>query len=183
MKPGGIYLLGLDLIDYDLSGPEEEYWSATFPFNMLSRCPVLAVPSGFTRSDMPTGIQIVGLNLGLQILGIVEQCQIYPLHSLNSSGDRGTSLIDDPQTRLGVEQRPERHLQYQREEHGQEQHPQEDGRTGTQPEFLAQHFEGTCQAHSVSTFRFRTIQPSANRTTHQASRAPTSGRVSAQPSP
>jgi Asp-tRNA(Asn)/Glu-tRNA(Gln) amidotransferase A subunit family amidase len=35
-------------------------WVMTLLFNMFSRCPVLAVPSGFTRSDMPTGIQIVG---------------------------------------------------------------------------------------------------------------------------
>ena len=32
----------------------------TILFNMFSRCPVLAVPSGTTSSGMPTGIQIVG---------------------------------------------------------------------------------------------------------------------------
>jgi len=32
----------------------------TFPFNMLSRHPVLAVPSGFAGHGVPTGIQIVG---------------------------------------------------------------------------------------------------------------------------
>jgi Asp-tRNA(Asn)/Glu-tRNA(Gln) amidotransferase A subunit family amidase len=31
-----------------------------YPFNMLIRCPVLAVPSGFARTGVPTGIQIVG---------------------------------------------------------------------------------------------------------------------------
>jgi Asp-tRNA(Asn)/Glu-tRNA(Gln) amidotransferase A subunit family amidase len=35
-------------------------WVMTLLFNMFSRCPVLAVPSGFTDSEMPTGIQIVG---------------------------------------------------------------------------------------------------------------------------
>jgi Asp-tRNA(Asn)/Glu-tRNA(Gln) amidotransferase A subunit family amidase len=35
-------------------------WVMTLLFNMFNRCPVLAVPSGFTRSGMPTGIQIVG---------------------------------------------------------------------------------------------------------------------------
>jgi Asp-tRNA(Asn)/Glu-tRNA(Gln) amidotransferase A subunit family amidase len=35
-------------------------WVMTPLFNMFSRCPVLAVPSGFTDSEMPTGIQIVG---------------------------------------------------------------------------------------------------------------------------
>jgi aspartyl-tRNA(Asn)/glutamyl-tRNA(Gln) amidotransferase subunit A len=32
----------------------------TLPFNILSRCPVLAVPSGWAANGVPTGIQIVG---------------------------------------------------------------------------------------------------------------------------
>jgi Asp-tRNA(Asn)/Glu-tRNA(Gln) amidotransferase A subunit family amidase len=32
----------------------------TAPFNVMSRCPVLAVPSGFAANGVPTGIQIVG---------------------------------------------------------------------------------------------------------------------------
>jgi amidase len=32
----------------------------TYPFNMLSRCPVLAVPSGRAANNVPTGIQLVG---------------------------------------------------------------------------------------------------------------------------
>lgn len=35
-------------------------WVMTTPFNMLSRCPVLAVPSGFASTGVPTGIQLVG---------------------------------------------------------------------------------------------------------------------------
>lgn len=35
-------------------------WLMTLPFNMLSRCPVLNVPTGFAKNGMPTGIQIVG---------------------------------------------------------------------------------------------------------------------------
>ncbi|WP_424984370.1 amidase [Microbulbifer sp. S227A] len=34
-------------------------WVLTTPFNMLSRCPVIAVPSGRADSGVPTGIQIV----------------------------------------------------------------------------------------------------------------------------
>jgi amidase len=37
----------------------EDEWQLTWPFNMLSRCPVLAVPSGVS-DGVPTGIQIVG---------------------------------------------------------------------------------------------------------------------------
>jgi Asp-tRNA(Asn)/Glu-tRNA(Gln) amidotransferase A subunit family amidase len=32
----------------------------TPPFNIASRCPVLAVPSGFADNGVPTGVQIVG---------------------------------------------------------------------------------------------------------------------------
>jgi amidase len=32
----------------------------TVPFNVFSRCPVLAVPSGFADNGVPTGVQIVG---------------------------------------------------------------------------------------------------------------------------
>jgi Asp-tRNA(Asn)/Glu-tRNA(Gln) amidotransferase A subunit family amidase len=37
----------------------EERWSATFPFNMLSRCPVMSMPSGLADNGVPTGIQFV----------------------------------------------------------------------------------------------------------------------------
>lgn len=35
-------------------------WVMTVPFNMLSRCPVLSVPSGRAVNGVPTGLQIVG---------------------------------------------------------------------------------------------------------------------------
>lgn len=34
-------------------------WVMTTPFNMLSRCPVVSVPSGFAENGVPTGLQIV----------------------------------------------------------------------------------------------------------------------------
>ena len=37
----------------------EEHWSATFPFNMLSRCPVLSLPSGLAANGVPTAVQFV----------------------------------------------------------------------------------------------------------------------------
>ena len=40
---------------------DPEYgWVMTHQFNMLSNCPVMAVPSGFAATGVPTGIQIVG---------------------------------------------------------------------------------------------------------------------------
>ncbi|MCC5986694.1 MAG: amidase [Pararhodobacter sp.] len=35
-------------------------WKLTLPFNMLGRCPVLAVPTGHATNRVPTGMQIVG---------------------------------------------------------------------------------------------------------------------------
>lgn len=35
-------------------------WVMTTPFNMMSRCPVISMPSGFAKNGVPTGIQIVG---------------------------------------------------------------------------------------------------------------------------
>lgn len=35
-------------------------WALTLPFNMLSRCPVLSVPTGRAPDGVPTGMQIVG---------------------------------------------------------------------------------------------------------------------------
>jgi len=38
-------------------------WVMTLPFNMLSRCPVMSVPSGHRKDNVPTGIQLVGPTL------------------------------------------------------------------------------------------------------------------------
>ncbi len=49
--------------DFKINGkPVDAYldWCLTYPFNMMSRCPVLSVPSGFAANGVPTGIQIVG---------------------------------------------------------------------------------------------------------------------------
>ena len=35
-------------------------WFMTYPFNTLSRCPVLSLPSGFADNRVPTGVQLVG---------------------------------------------------------------------------------------------------------------------------
>ena len=35
-------------------------WFMTYPFNTLSRCPVLSVPSGLADNGVPTGVQLVG---------------------------------------------------------------------------------------------------------------------------
>ena len=35
-------------------------WVMTTPFNTMSRCPVLSLPSGHAKNGVPTGIQIVG---------------------------------------------------------------------------------------------------------------------------
>jgi aspartyl-tRNA(Asn)/glutamyl-tRNA(Gln) amidotransferase subunit A len=35
-------------------------WLMTYPFNLVSQCPVATVPTGFATSGVPTGMQIVG---------------------------------------------------------------------------------------------------------------------------
>ncbi|MDT0636016.1 amidase [Spectribacter hydrogenoxidans] len=35
-------------------------WFLTYPFNLLSACPVMSVPTGFADTGVPTGMQIVG---------------------------------------------------------------------------------------------------------------------------
>jgi Asp-tRNA(Asn)/Glu-tRNA(Gln) amidotransferase A subunit family amidase len=50
----------------------------TAPFNLVGRCPALSVPSGFTATGLPTGLQIIGqrhrdldtLKIGAQIEGL-----------------------------------------------------------------------------------------------------------------
>jgi Asp-tRNA(Asn)/Glu-tRNA(Gln) amidotransferase A subunit family amidase len=38
-------------------------WCLCHPFNMLGRCPVLSIPSGFGDNGLPTGIQVVARHL------------------------------------------------------------------------------------------------------------------------
>ncbi len=40
--------------------PKTLAWCMTTPFNTLSRCPVLAVPTGHASNGVPTSIQIIG---------------------------------------------------------------------------------------------------------------------------
>ena len=49
----GCVVNGVEYSDYLLT-------ALTLPFNMFSRCPVLAVPSGLADNGVPTGVQIVG---------------------------------------------------------------------------------------------------------------------------
>ncbi|WP_119300077.1 amidase [Dongia deserti] len=53
------------LHDVKINGKKVEVWPViawcmTTPFNTMSRCPVLSVPSGRAANGVPTGIQIVG---------------------------------------------------------------------------------------------------------------------------
>ena len=52
----------------DFGGIDEDgrlhHFEMTFPFNMISACPALSVPSGFTAAGLPTGLQIAGRRHG-----------------------------------------------------------------------------------------------------------------------
>ena len=48
--------------DFEINGkkvPAYLGWIQTYPFNLMSQCPVASVPSGFSKSGVPTGLQIV----------------------------------------------------------------------------------------------------------------------------
>jgi Asp-tRNA(Asn)/Glu-tRNA(Gln) amidotransferase A subunit family amidase len=57
--PAGDSMLGTL---FEGGGPNDRQYSVmmTTPFNVLSPCPVLAVPSGFTSNGVPSGVQIAG---------------------------------------------------------------------------------------------------------------------------
>ena len=49
--------------DFTINGVKVDamlQWCLTYPFNTMSRCPVMSVPSGRAASGVPTGIQLVG---------------------------------------------------------------------------------------------------------------------------
>ena len=48
--------------DFTINGkkvPAYIQWAMTYPFNLVSQCPVASIPSGFASSGVPTGLQIV----------------------------------------------------------------------------------------------------------------------------
>ena len=104
--------------DFRVNGkPVHAYlgWNLCYPFNMVSQCPVIAVPSGLTDAGLPTGIQIVGRTY--DDLGVFQAAAAYEAanpwrdvlpaaltlstqsHSDNRSGDR--TMTDDLLTRDG----------------------------------------------------------------------------------
>ena len=48
--------------DYDRNDEAGRYkgLDMTCPFNFVSQCPAITVPSGFTRDGFPTGLQVIG---------------------------------------------------------------------------------------------------------------------------
>lgn len=49
--------------DFTINGrPVDAFlqWAMTYPFNLVSQCPVATVPTGFASSGVPTGMQIIG---------------------------------------------------------------------------------------------------------------------------
>lgn len=71
----------------------EEQWSATFPFNILSRCPVLSMPSGLAANGVPTAIQFVARSFDDQRVFSAalayEQAFAKPLYQLDQRITRG----------------------------------------------------------------------------------------------
>ena len=54
---------GGDDTDFTINGKPVDamlQWAMTYPFNLVSQCPVASVPSGFVSTGAPSGLQIVG---------------------------------------------------------------------------------------------------------------------------
>ena len=72
----------------DYAGIDEDgrlhHYEMTFPFNMISACPALSVPSGLTAAGLPTGLQIAGRRHGdatvLRIGAALEAALGWPNH-------------------------------------------------------------------------------------------------------
>jgi aspartyl-tRNA(Asn)/glutamyl-tRNA(Gln) amidotransferase subunit A len=79
--PAGDSYLGTLFED---GGPNDRQYAAmmTTPFNVLSPCPVLALPSGFTSNGVPSGVQIVGRtydDVGVFRVGVaIEETRPWP---------------------------------------------------------------------------------------------------------
>ena len=84
-------------------------WVMTLPFNMLSRCPVLSMPTGKTRHNVPTGMQLVGASYRDRDVfraAVAYENAIGPWYqsratrppadsvAASSAGDRGISFSD-----------------------------------------------------------------------------------------
>jgi Asp-tRNA(Asn)/Glu-tRNA(Gln) amidotransferase A subunit family amidase len=71
----------------------------TYPFNLLSRHPVLAVPSGLASNGVPTGIQIVGptfeeelvMRVGAALEGELGTFRNRPPHHLSATSTHQTT--------------------------------------------------------------------------------------------
>ena len=75
-----------DAFGCDDSQGRFQHFEMTFPFNMLSACPAMSVPSGFNAAGLPTGLQIVGrrhddvmvLRIGNALEGSLNWSQVRP---------------------------------------------------------------------------------------------------------
>lgn len=75
----------------------------TIAFNILSRCPVLAVPSGWASNGVPTGVQIVGRTYDdttvFRIGAALEQSRPWGYHEGRVPRFVGGPAEDAPATR------------------------------------------------------------------------------------
>lgn len=83
--------------DYDDADGKCHALDMTLPFNMISRCPALSVPSGFTRSGLPTAVQIVGRRYDdatiLRIGAALEEIRPWPTWQPQPETDRTRAMI------------------------------------------------------------------------------------------
>ena len=78
--------------DYDEEDETGRYkgLDMTCPFNFVSQCPVITVPSGFTMDGLPTGLQMVGRRYDESTLMKIAAT----LESINPWIDSKSSSVD-----------------------------------------------------------------------------------------
>ena len=78
--------------DYDEEDETGRYkgLDMTCPFNFVSQCPVITVPSGFTTDGLPTGLQMVGRRYDESTLMKIAAT----LESINPWIDSKSSSVD-----------------------------------------------------------------------------------------
>lgn len=75
---------GAEDSDFEASTPEGRFagLEMTSPFNLVPQCPVISVPSGFSRCGLPTGVQIVGRRYDdvtvLSVAAALERARPWP---------------------------------------------------------------------------------------------------------
>src|SRR5680860_1287955 len=132
------------------------------------------------RLQHESSVEIVRFHHSFEFVGRIEDrhCDSIELEDLGR--DHRVPFIDHTEARLLLEECPEHTTDQQRDEHGQNDRVEQQGRAGPDLEFTSKQSK---ESHSVSTFRLSTNTPAPKMTAHHATVIAKKGAVSAHPAP